>query len=149
MKKVKDTKYSARDRWLTTHPNALYLQASDLFRCAWREVANNDDKAIALISKRGMAGVIVPSKILSEFNKKIPSHVIDNPIKYVTKVFFKDEFELCKSYLDAGSSLIVTDNNGNDIFGVASKEFSSQLKTDDHGHVKFADDIDDYIFPKN
>ncbi len=145
MKKAKDINRSPyRARWIGKNPEALYINSGDLLKRSWKkalDTVTNDGTAIVLMHKRDMVGVIIPTSLKDKFYDNIPQADETDPRVYKKENEFKNDFEQVAHQLNSGNSVIVTDNDNNELFTIASRGFAVFLETDKTGHVDFTKNL--------
>ncbi len=144
MKKIKDLEKPPRQRWVTNNPDALATTLKDMLNKSWHEVVDSVTKhssGVVLIQNNEMIGVVVPESLLHEFYSKSKDLEVVDPVMNVSEDKFRNNFESCATHLALGENLIVFDEQGNALFGVACKEFSSILETDKNSVVGFQENI--------
>ena len=146
MKKTKDFKlpYKVKPRWSSNNPETLSVKYTDFLEGEWNNATHaviENGKGVILLSDLTIVGIMVPEGIFQEFYSKMPNSKDVDPIGYISEAYFKSNFERCKSRLMSGKNLMVLNESETPLFGVACREFSSVLETDENGIVKFREGL--------
>ncbi len=137
MKRVRQYSKSPNNSiWLKNNPDAFVVTKSSLLGGLWNKVArfaNENGGGVALLSNKDMVGVLVSVSLLNEFYDKIPHSKESDLVAHITEKEFRDGFDVCSKRLSSGENLIILDDNGKELLGIACKEFSAFLKIDKDG----------------
>lgn len=149
MQRVRDFNSSSRALWMARNPDAFMVHQTELFRGLWDDVAarvNDSGESVVLMSKREMAGLIVPAAFLYEFHRKMPHLTEYDPIIHVSQNDFKVNFPAHRQTLVDGGNIVVLGDDKRPVFGIASKGFCINLKVSKGGLVDFDEEMGAYMF---
>ncbi len=110
------------------------------------EAVNTQERAIVLMQRRDMVGVMVPAYMLYEYHRKLPHLSEISPLRHVKEKEYKRDPKKYVGDLEQGMNLIIVNRDGCPLFGVSSRYFSFEFRTNDSGHVEFRDDVAPYMY---
>ena len=151
MERVGDIKTSSRPYWVYKNPDTLCINKGDLLKSSWDEAidtVNGEQKPIVIMSGPGrdMPGAIVPAEYLYAFHYTFP-HLSDlSPIHHVTPEDLKRNFEDLSHMLFEGHNIVVVNDDGHPIFGVANWGAAFDFVIQPNGKMELVDEFSQHMF---
>ena len=151
MKRVGDIKTSSRPYWVAENPDTLCINRGDFLQSSWDEAidtVNGQQKPIVIMSGPGrdMPGAVVPAEYLYAFHYTFP-HLSDlSPIHHVTPEELKAHFDDLSNMLYEGHNIVVVNDEGHPIFGVANWGTALDFEIQPDGTMALRDEFSQHMF---